>query len=109
MTKTFVRSQGTTALIAQGSPAGSEFRWTLGNLVDAPSLTNVRFGTALCEGRQCGGETDEGQRFSGLTQVIVINSASGERIYRAEERPARLETHAPFPAPLILASRGGGE
>jgi len=83
MTKTFVRSQGTTALIAQGSPAGSEFRWTLGNLVDAPSLTNVRFGTALCEGRQCGGETDEGQRFSGLTQVIVINSASGERVYRA--------------------------
>jgi len=87
MNKTLVRSQGTTALIAQGSRMGSEFRWTLANLVDSPSLSNVRFGTALCEGRPCGGETDEGQRFSGLTQVIVINSALGERVYRAGGSP----------------------
>src|SRR5215472_5578650 len=87
MNKTLVRSQGTTALIAQGSRTGSEFRWTLANLVDSPSLSNVRFGTAMCEGRPCGGETDEGQRFSGLTQVIVINSALGERVYRAGGSP----------------------
>ena len=95
MNKTLIRSQGTTALISQGSRTGSEFRWTLANLVDAPSLTNVRFGTALCEGSHCGGYTDEGQVFSGLAQVFVIYSALGERVYKAGGSP-----------PLVLLPNG---
>jgi hypothetical protein len=95
MNKTLIRSQGTTALIGQGSRTGSEFRWALANLIDAPSLTNVRFGTALCEGSHCGGSTDQGQMFSGLTQVFVIYSALGERVYRAGGSP-----------PLVLLPNG---
>jgi hypothetical protein len=93
--KTLIRSQGATALISQGSPMGPGFGWELTGLLDAPSLTGVRFGTVLCEGSHCGGYTEEGQRFSGFTQAFVLVSALGERLFKGGGSP-----------PLVLLPNG---